>query len=209
MVSQDDLLAETNLLPVKAHLGLICAQFLASASRATHPSNSVTKIPTGKRKGRKSVVYTLQSRFGHIVQPHLDDEGNLPEVSYKHAIKEIHTKEVTEEKSKLTSKALGTTPPDVSPEESSLPRFTRNALNQARSTYCKSLRLFQARIGTAPDDLCPLCRGAPHTTEHLWSHPRETADFLRTLPSFNDLPLNPLLTPPSPEPPPRAQDTPD
>jgi hypothetical protein len=50
MASQDHLLAESSVLPIKAHLGLICSQFLASASRSSHPSNEVIKIPTGERK---------------------------------------------------------------------------------------------------------------------------------------------------------------
>jgi hypothetical protein len=61
--SQDHLLAETKLLPNSENLNLICSQFLASASRADHPSHSTIKLPTGARPGRKGVVHTLQSRF--------------------------------------------------------------------------------------------------------------------------------------------------
>jgi hypothetical protein len=177
MASRDHLLAETKLLPVKAHLGLVCSQFLVSASRASHPSNSIVKIPTGERKGKKGIIHTLQSRFGHVIQPFLNEEGNLPEVSYKRALDSIHTAVVAEEKRKLTCKALGTAPTDISPEESSLPRYRRSILNQIRLTYSNSSRSYQARIESAPDDLCQICWGAAHTTEHLFNCPSMPTDI--------------------------------
>jgi hypothetical protein len=101
--------------------------------------------------------------------------------------------------------------PPIDPSEKTLPRRTRTTLNQLRSTYCNCLRTFQARIGTAPDDLCPACQGTPHTTRHLfscplfptkltiydlWKRPREVADFLRTQPAFSHLPPNPRIVVP-------------
>jgi hypothetical protein len=54
----------------------------------------------------------------------LNDEGNLPEVSYKRALKTIHTPVVFREKQKLKSKALGTAPPEVNPEEKNIPKLS-------------------------------------------------------------------------------------
>jgi hypothetical protein len=81
--SQDHLLAESNLLLVAEYLGLTCSQFLLSASHRNHPSKAVVNLPTGSGMGRKKKVHTLQSRFGHIVQPYLNDEDIMPEVTYK------------------------------------------------------------------------------------------------------------------------------
>jgi hypothetical protein len=73
------LLAETQLLPVREHLDLVCKQFLASASRKNHPSHATFNLPSGSRPGRSSgIVHTLQSMFGHVVQPLLNDEGVFP-----------------------------------------------------------------------------------------------------------------------------------
>jgi hypothetical protein len=98
MAAQDHLLAETQFLPVSAQLDLACSQFLASASRADHPSNTVVNKPTGSRLGRKDIVHMLQSRFGQVVRPYLNDEGKLPGVFYKRAIREIHTSIVSKNK---------------------------------------------------------------------------------------------------------------
>jgi hypothetical protein len=56
MVDTDHLLAETGLLSVKDHLGLICKQFLASAYRRDHPSHQVEQLPTGTSPGRKDLT---------------------------------------------------------------------------------------------------------------------------------------------------------
>ena len=219
MADTDHLLAETNLLSIKDHLGLICKQFLASAYREDHPSHHIIKLPTGSRPGRKEIRHTLQSRYDEDVKPYLRD-GVLPESLYKQTIKDIHTKVVTESKSKLINKVLGRAPPDIDPSEMSLPRLTRSTLSQIRSQYCNELKTYQARIGSSPNDICPVCRGAPHTTRHLfecpaaptnlkvlslWKDPRGAADFLRSLPSFDRLPPNPPYPRPPPMPPPRTR----
>jgi hypothetical protein len=129
MADVDHLLAETELLSVKDHLGLICKQFLASAYRVDHPSHKVIKLSTGTRPGRKDIIHTLQSRYDDVVKPFLMD-GVLPEASYKRTLKQIHTTVVTECKQKLVNKVLGTAPPDIDPPESSLPRISRTTPSQ-------------------------------------------------------------------------------
>jgi hypothetical protein len=156
MASQDHLLAECQFLPVAAELDLACSQFLASASRATHPSNATINKPTGTRSGRKGIVHTLQSRFGHVVSPFLNDNGVLREIAYKRTINAIHTATVTKNKRALKNKLLGTTPPEINPSEETLPCKSRTTLMQLQSTYCKDLKSYQARIGFSPDNVFPL-----------------------------------------------------
>jgi hypothetical protein len=82
MAVADHLLAETNLLSIKDHLGLICKQFLASCYREDHPCHQIVKLPTGTRPGRKDIVHTLQSKYDNDVRPYLSD-GVLSESLYK------------------------------------------------------------------------------------------------------------------------------
>jgi hypothetical protein len=161
--SQDHLLAETSLLPIADRFDLLCAQFLASASCAEHPSNAVINLPTGNHKGKKKKIDMLQSRFGDVVKPFLRDDGTLAAVSYKCTINAMHISAVAKNKASLTNKLLGCAPPDINPIEESLHRQSRRVLSQLRSDYCSSLISYQALIGNSPSDLCPLCRGALHT----------------------------------------------
>jgi hypothetical protein len=221
MASPEYLQAEAGMLSISRQLNLACSQYLINASTNLHPSHDTVRLPTGTRPSRKDVVHTLQSRFGHTVEPFLNDDGVVPEISRKRALKSLHTKAVVETKAKLISKLLGTVAPDIDPSESTLLRRTRTTFSQVRSIYCNKLKSYQARIGPDPDDLCPACTNATHTSEHLfncisfptnltkrdlWSHPQEAADFLRSMPSFGHLPINLPLPPPSPEPPPAVQD---
>jgi hypothetical protein len=69
MYSQDHLLAEFALLPVKAHLGLICSQFLASASHSSHSSNQVIKIPQGSARDEKALSIPANLGLGMSFSP--------------------------------------------------------------------------------------------------------------------------------------------
>jgi hypothetical protein len=138
------MLAETQLLPVREHLGFVCKQFFASASRRNHPSHATVNQPTRSQPGRLSgVVHTLQSRFEHVVQPYLNDDGVLREISYKRTLKGMHTKVVSDNKRLIVSKLLSVAPQDINPEEETLPRLKRCVLTQVRSTYCKNLQTYQ------------------------------------------------------------------
>jgi hypothetical protein len=221
--STDHLLAETELLPVSEHLGMVCSQFLACASVASHPSHETVRLPSGSRKGRKKVVHTLQSRFGHMVEPFTTD-GILPGVSLKRTLETIHTSVVSRNKAKLYNKVLGGVPPEVDPSEQTLHCHSRCSLTQIQSGECIGLKTYQKRIGTTLEDICPACRGAPHTIQHLfscpsapmdlnvrdlWKRPRESNTFIRSLPAFSNLPSTPPLPPPLPWRPPAAQQAPD
>jgi hypothetical protein len=47
--SIDHLLAETKMMRVSEHLGMLCAQYLASCLNPTHPSHEVVMLPPGPR----------------------------------------------------------------------------------------------------------------------------------------------------------------
>ena len=92
-----------------------------------------------------------------------------------------------------------------------LPRPYRATLAQLRSRFCPALNSYLERVGRIPDALCPSCRGAPHTTSHifscpslptslmvrdLWDHPCTVVEFLTSLPFL-------FMLPPLPRPPPQ------
>jgi hypothetical protein len=87
----------------------------------------------------------------------LNDEGVLPEVSYKRTIKAIHTKVLSDIKRSIVSKLLGIALPDINPKEETLPRLRRCVPTQVRFTYCKNLQTYQNLLGAALDILCPVC----------------------------------------------------
>ena len=202
--------AETLTLPVKDHLSLLCAQFLARTLIPSHPSHPITTSPSGSRE----IAKTLQSRFLPTVTPYLT-RGTLPPNSYKTTLQSLHTSAVNSAiASRPLNRILQLPPPPIAEEEESLPRPYRTTLSQLRSGFCSSLNTFKVIVGRAPDNLCTSCRGAPETPSHLfscpshpttltvedlWDRPRSVAEFLHTLsPPFN---LPPLPRPP-PEPPP-------
>jgi hypothetical protein len=224
MSSQEHLRAEAGLLLVRKQLDLSCKQFLASAFQRKHPSPNTVRLSTVTRPGGKNVVHTPQPRFGDSVRPFMFDDGILPKISHKKTLSALHTATVSANKAKLVNKLLGTVPPEINPIEDTLPRRTRTTLCQVRSSYCNKFETYQARNCQAPSNLCLAYRSGPHTLEHLfactffptnfnnrdlWSHPREAADFLKSMPSFSHLTLNPPLPPPPPEPPPLAQNPTD
>ena len=214
MASVDHLHEETEMLPVQEHLSLICSQYLARALQPTNPSHDVVTSSSGSRDMKQ----TLQSRFLHVVAPHLSN-GVLPPAEYGTTIKSLHTGAVAASKSLLSpNRVLQTTSPQIAPEETNLPRPYRSTLSQLRSSFCSSLHSYRERIGLVPSPLCPSCGLAPHTTVHvfscsshptplteldLWERPRLASEFLSSLPFF-DLPS---LPPPPPEPPPDGQES--
>merc|ERR1712074_433299 len=160
----DHLHAETQILPVRNHLSLLCSQFLA---RTLIPSHPITSSSSGPRPIRK----TLQSHSLPMVAPYLTNGVLLPS-DYKPTIASLHTSTVQSTiASQRPNRILQAPAPDISDDETSLPRPYRTALSQLRSGFCSSLNSFLERIGRAPDALCPSCRGSPHTTSHIFSCP--------------------------------------
>jgi hypothetical protein len=63
------LYAETKLMPVAEHLGMLCAQFLAGCLLPSHSSHEVVLLPPGPRKNSsgRPLKETLASRFDDSV----------------------------------------------------------------------------------------------------------------------------------------------
>ena len=161
---------------------------------------------------------TLSSKYGESIEQFLQN-GIMSEVTYKRAIKTIHTQAVSAAKAKQkVNPLLERHPPAVSASENSLPRPFQTTMSQLRSTYCSDLKSYQLKIRKITDDQCPSCLTSSQSVLHLfscpayptslspkdlWSNPVAVANFLVTLPEFHHLPpLDPPVPPPPPEPPP-------
>ena len=209
MAHQDHLHQESQVLPIKDSLGLLCKQFLLSASRSDHPSHDVVSAPPGPRP----IKQTLQSAFKDDISFLLTD-NTCPEEDYRPGLKTLHSDAVNTAILSLGhNEVLGAPPPPLHEDCFALPRAQASVLSQLRSGYCRFLNSYRQRIGLAVSSDCPNCPGSAHTTRHLfncpthptdltvrdlWSSPRRVIAFLATLPAFADLPL----PRPPPEPPP-------
>ena len=215
--SQDHLHSESKVLPVADSLGLLCAQYLASAKRPNHPANPTVNRPTGPRLKK----HTLQSKFLPSIN-HLLVDGVTPPSEYDNIRAEIHTETVAKAiQDQAPNRILQRQPPPISPEEESLPRPHRAALSQLRSGFCKALNRYRTDIGLTIDPSCPSCGHGNHDPPHLfacpshpsgdlrvvglWERPVRVAHFHLSLPCFHYLPA---LPPPPPEPPPPADQAP-
>ena len=201
------------MIPVRDHLDMLSAQYLASALRPGHPANEPVCRPARRREKKQ----TLQSRQGADVAPHLVN-GSMPNGAYPAVKNALHTSFVTKAIANQGNHPLLNQPtPEVNRTEKSLPRHHRTTLSQLRSGHCASLASYKHRVGRAQSPSCPECRGdvqdVPHlfncnsvptdlTINDLWLRPRRVASFISNHPSFT---LPPLVTPPPrppPEPPP-------
>ena len=216
MASEAHLHAETYMLPVSDHLRMISAQFLASCSRASHPSYNVISAPDGPRQMKQ----TLQSAHRDSVDVFLTN-GALPAEAYNNAKQIIHADFVEASLDKQeVNPLLQRRPPPVHPSESRLPRAYRASLSQLRSGYSNLLNSYKFKIGASLSATCPRCGDHDDTVPHLfectanptslnlaslWLYPLDVATFLSSL-NFPDLPP---LPPPPPEPPPSPQPSPD
>ena len=210
MSSIDHLHQETQVLPVRDSLSLICSQFLARTLQPHHPSHHVVTSDPGPRRMKK----TLHSSFLPLVSHFLVD-GVMPPASYRDAITELHSAAVTDSVDHQTAnRVLLTPPPPIDESELSLPRSHRTALSQLRSGFCPSLNSYQFRVGWNASQSCPECDHPDHSVSHifqcparpttltpldLWVSPCEVANHLQSLPCFGHLCPIP---PPPPEPPP-------
>ena len=195
------------------HLSLLSSQYLARCLIPNNPSHSVVTSSSGPRHMKQ----TLQRRFHPLVAPFLTN-GSLPADAFKETLDSLHTSAVQRTiSSRPPNRVLQEPAPPVSEEELSLSRPYRTTLAQLRSSFSPVLNSYLERIGRSPDNLCPSCRGAPHTTAHLfscpshptslvvldlWDRPCAVAELLPTL----DLPYSfPQLPHSNPEPPPPGQ----
>jgi hypothetical protein len=72
-------------MPVKEHLSMHCAQFLANTYQNHHPSHEVTHRPPGDRPSMKP---TLQKVFGPVVEKFADSDV-LSQLAYKRVNKSM------------------------------------------------------------------------------------------------------------------------
>ena len=157
--------AETKILPIDAHLNMLCSQFLASSLRTSHPSHPYVTMPSGPRADRRKP--TLQSRFTRDIDQYLQD-GIIPNSEYPSIIKEIHSSAVRNfTATQRPNRLLLSPPPDISPDEQRLPRHHRTTLSQLRSGFCSRMLDYRHRIGLSETDLCPECEHEQHTVGHL------------------------------------------
>ena len=156
--------AETQVLPVRDHLSLLCSQYLARTLQPNHPSHTIVTSPSGPR----TVRHTLQSRFLSVVAPYAEG-GIIPPASYAQTLKAIHTSAVAAAiSSQPPNRVLQSPPPSIAEEEKSLPRPARTLLAQLRSGFGPSLNDYRGRLDSAFNPLCPSCREKPQTVDHLF-----------------------------------------
>ena len=210
--AQDHLHAETEILPVAAHLRLLSAQHLAKALQPSHPSHHLVAAPS--EPPRRRMKETLRSSCLEVVEPFLDG-GVVPPGELRRTLNNIHTKVVTDELAALgDNRILLAKPPPIHSSERRLSRATRATLSRLRSGHCSRLNDFRFRIGSSDTAACPECRQEDASTSHLfecvahptslsvrdlWDKPWDVAAFLAGIPSFADLPdPGPPPTPPPP-----------
>ena len=216
--------SEVQILPIRSHLDLLCAQFLASALHPDHPSYPCVSLHPGPRHGSR--IKTLQSTYGEKLSS-WTAEGVVPLEDRREVLRHLHTDAVASHlRESPPNRVLGAPPPDIDSSERSLPRHHRTTLAQLRSGHCSRLRSYQHRIGISDAAACPECDSSPHTVHHLfdcpahpttltpldlWRRPTRVAAYLLGLSAFEglpDLPPDPQAPPPPPEPPPRAPPSP-
>uniref|UniRef100_A0A8D8T1X5 Reverse transcriptase n=2 Tax=Cacopsylla melanoneura TaxID=428564 RepID=A0A8D8T1X5_9HEMI len=189
MANQDHLHVETNILPVAEHNDMLTQQHLLACHSSSHPCNRLINEPLPPRNLRKSVIH-CKPKIADLVPC-----STLTPEQVKIGIKAIHSRTVEDTMQRYqVNRVLQTAPPPIAPEEAELPRRARSSLAQLRSGWSKLLNHYMNRLDTSIADECPLCRGSPHDTAHLfncpgrpttltvqdlWHQPKAVAAFLR------------------------------
>ena len=173
MASTDHLHQEASVLPVRAHLSMLCSQFLLSALRPNHPSHLTVTADSGPR----NIRHTLQSRFRPSISAHLIEGITQPD-SYRESLQQVHSDAVAPAIATLSpNRLLGVSPPAVSASERRLPRAHRMTLSQLRSGFSSAMRDYRHRIGAEPTPECPECAYPCHSVPHLFSCPARPTDL--------------------------------
>lgn len=182
---------ECEILPVRTHSTLLTDQFLLAMHQEHHPNHHQLAQPPRARPMRENIL-SHKDNIAAI----LNNKQVITRNEFKVMNKQVHTATVAKTiRQYRPNKVLGSKPPSVNnAEEITLPRRTRTVLAQLRSGYSSHLQSFLHRINKAPDNLCPNCKLAPHTTQHLfvcpanptnltieelWKHPTRAAEFLQ------------------------------
>ena len=176
MASIDHFHQEASVLPVRAHLSMLCSQFLLGALRPNHPSHPTVTADSGLR----NIRHTLQSRFRPSISAHLVDgisRITQPD-SYRESLRRVHSDAVAAAiAAHSLNSLLGVSPPAVSASERRLPRALRTTLSQLRSGFSSALRNYRHRIGAEPSPECPECADPCHSVPHLFSCPARPTDL--------------------------------
>ena len=207
MTPIDHLHTEAKVLKVDEHLKMLCSQHLATCLQPNHISFPIVTADSGPRPMKQTLQMFSRDQVSELLVRGVTED-------IKVVRKTIHTRAVrTAIDSRRPNGVLSGPAPEVSEEETSLPRGARTTLAQLRSGYCSSLNTFKHRTNLSPSAVCPCCRQADHTTQHifecpehptnlvpldLWQRPGEVAEFLSTWQCFERL----YRERPPPEPPP-------
>lgn len=168
-------------------------QFFAAAADPQHPCNHLHQPIQTPR----SIHRTPAAHYGDLLD-------RLPPIPPRRTEKSwIHEQFVTAHLSQIPDNTvLRQPPPPIADSESSLPRESRVHLARLRCSHHPSLLTYQNRINQNTDPTCRYCGTAPETiahlletcsslstlhaahgvrsASHLWSHPAETIEFLRS-----------------------------
>lgn len=116
MSSQEHLHRECKMISVRTHCTLLTKQHTASCFQNTHPGRRLLNLPEPKR---------------NLKPKHLKYKTEVAELfrqmTYKDLVKTLHTSAVRETLASYPpNRILQQAPPDINPEEKSLPRSTRS-----------------------------------------------------------------------------------
>ena len=159
MSSIDHLYTEAEMLKVREHSELLCAQYLEPGN-VCHP---ITTRATPERQMKK----TLYTRHRNTVEPMMVKNDR------KATLQALHTDAVDKAvKSHERNVVLDGRPPPISSSEKELTRKERSTLAQLRSGYCRLLGSYKSRIKKdAIFNVCANCGTTPHDVKHLFVCP--------------------------------------
>ena len=189
MTGKDDLHAEAKILKVEDHLRMLCSQFLASCLQPGHVSFPIVTADSGPREMKQTLQRSFsetrecnggQQRVATSFREHLDDllvDGLVQDIQTVRST--IHTRTVAQAiEARKPNRVLGAAAPDVVDErERDMTRQERTTLAQLRTGFCSGLNSYLHVIGAAESPLCPCCRQAEHTVQHLFQCPEHPTDL--------------------------------
>ena len=129
---------EATELPVKEHLHLLSAQFLARALQEHHPSREFVTQDRGPRPMKE----TLRSKCIEDLRPFLDERGKIPNGHFPLVKKALHTKVVTHTIDSLgANRVLNRRRPLFDKSETSRRVSSKDSTSnsQLRSGFCAGL----------------------------------------------------------------------
>ena len=110
MASVDHLHMEAEIMTVREHLAMLCAQFLVSCLQPNHPSFPIVTADSGPRNKKQ----TLQRRYLAQVESFREEDGSIADAAT--ARKTIHRIAVENSiRARGTNRILGTPPPTHQP----------------------------------------------------------------------------------------------